>query len=603
MLQINELGWCITNTAIRIDKETRRPKTWKCNDECKPVSDNDKRVIDLLQLSFKEPVRKVRETLDNLDSHCPHGHYSDNYGKDLLGHPLPCCISECFSELRTVQAASVHIPEVRSFLRLLYTARLSNATIEAIDNELSLADYNSLLSRIDVDEDSLGDLFKKPDNYDSNHSILNQSDSLCNLESLLQVQYAGVTNNWLKEMNDDPEFACCSCERLHKRSGVTRVKLDSDKWKTEMWQTLLTYVKNCETDCNIDYYVCKYCLKELNHSKMPARCVLNELYTVPIPHELAGLDRLSCQLIQRAKAFQTIIRLGTYTGNVPKYNSLKACKGTMFFLPLPMNKTLDTLCDASNDPQLLPDPDMYIIVNGKPTKDNIVWQQLVNIEKIKSAFNKLKEINWLYKSVDNNSIDDVAKNVIEVCDSASSTMLEKITSDDIASFQAYTIRQLDQRVSITPDIDQYKMLNVQEDAIDSRQQHLDVMCFPVLFPNGNFGEHYPRKVKITSSEFMKSRLLNKDSRFRKDPQYVFYLLWQTELRQLSAGIYNLMRSGKHKHGLTVNQFLNGISSSCENVEANLSTIFMSVRGTKQYWFLRNSELKCMIREWGTPHCS
>ena len=77
-------------------------------------------------------------------------------------------------------------------------------------------------------------------------------------------------------------------------------------------------------------------------------------------------------------------------------------------------------------------------------------------------------------------------------------------------------------------------------------------------------------------------------------------MWQTELRQLSAGIYNLMRSGKHKHGLTVNQFLNGISSSCENVEANLSTIFMSVRGTKQYWFLRNSELKCMIREWGTP---
>ena len=156
-------------------------------------------------------------------------------------------------------------------------------------------------------------------------------------------------------------------------------------------------------------------------------------------------------------------------------------------------------------------------------------------------------------------------------------MLEKITSDDIASFQAYTIRQLDQGVSITPDIDEYKMLNVQEDAIDSRQQHLDVMCFPILFPNGNFGEHYPRKVKITSSEFMKSRLLNKDSRFRKDPQCVFYLLWQTELRQLSAAIYNLMRSGKHKHGLTVNQLLNGISSSCENVEANLSTIFMSVR--------------------------
>ena len=48
------------------------------------------------------------------------------------------------------------------------------------------------------------------------------------------------------------------------------------------------------------------------------------------------------------------------------------------------------------------------------------------------------------------------------------------------------------------------------------------------------------------------------------------------------------------------QFLNGVSSSCENVEANLSTVFNSVRGTKQYWYMRNSEIKCMIREWGSP---
>ena len=26
----------------------------------------------------------------------------------------------------------------------------------------------------------------------------------------------------------------------------------------------------------------------------------------------------------------------------------------------------------------------------------------------------------------------------------------------------------------------------------------------------------------------------------------------------------------------------------------------SVRGSKQYWFTRRSELRCMIREWGSP---
>ena len=74
-----------------------------------------------------------------------------------------------------------------------------------------------------------------------------------------------------------------------------------------------------------------------------------------------------------------------------------------------------------------------------------------------------------------------------------------------------------------------------EDPIDNRQQYLDVMCFPTLFPTGKFGEHHPRAVKLSHSEHIKSRLLNKDSRFRKEPQYVFYLLWQKEMRELSAG--------------------------------------------------------------------
>ena len=110
-------------------------------------------------------------------------------------------------------------------------------------------------------------------------------------------------------------------------------------------------------------------------------------------------------------------------------------------------------------------------------------------------------------------------------------MLEKATDDDIAGFQAFTIRNLD-KLSTASDTEQYKVLGVTEDPIDNRQQYLNVMCFPVLFPTGKFGEFHPRK-KISHCEYINSRLLNKDPRFRKDPQYVFYLLWQTELRELS----------------------------------------------------------------------
>ena len=149
------------------------------------------------------------------------------------------------------------------------------------------------------------------------------------------------------------------------------------------------------------------------------------------------------------------------------------------------------------------------------------------------------------------------------------------------------------------DTEQYKLLNVKEDPIDNRQQYLDVMCFPTLFPTGKFGEHHPRAVKLSHSEHIKSRLLNKDSRFRKEPQYVFYLLWQKEMRELSAGIYNLLKCARSQP-MTVSTLLNQVKTSDDALEANLCTMLQSVRGTKQYWFIRQSELRCMIREWGSP---
>ena len=113
---------------------------------------------------------------------------------------------------------------------------------------------------------------------------------------------------------------------------------------------------------------------------------------VPIPDELAKLDALSAQLIQLVKCYQTVVRLGTYTSKVPIYNSRKACNGTMFLLPLPLNKTLDTLHQVNLSGKrvtALPDPELYIIVNGKPTKNKIVWRSLVNIAHVNAAVWKL----------------------------------------------------------------------------------------------------------------------------------------------------------------------------------------------------------------------
>ena len=158
---------------------------------------------------------------------------------------------------------------------------------------------------------------------------------------------------------------------------------------------------------------------------------------------------------------------------------------------------------------------------------------------------------------------------------------------------------MNNKLNTDSDIEQYKLLHVEEEPLDNRQKFLDVMCFPTLFPDGKFGKYHPCSVKISHSEYIKSRLFNKDPRFRKEPRYIFYLLWQKEMREISAGVYNLLKSSK-SHSMTVGNLLDKVGANDEHLESNLSTMLQSVCGTKQYWYVRQSDLRCMVREYGSP---
>ena len=93
-----------------------------------------------------------------------------------------------------------------------------------------------------------------------------------------------------------------------------------------------------------------------------------------------------------------------------------------------------------------------------------MWRSLINVDNVKTAVQKLREINWLYSEVKEDSVDDVSKKVIN---NASSTMLNKATEHDISGFQAFTIRNLDNKLSTESDIEQYKLLSVRENPIDN----------------------------------------------------------------------------------------------------------------------------------------
>ena len=453
-MNIDECGRYRPECEVSEQEGDSIPRTWKCSSKCKPLTDKEIGVILDFKSGFGTDMKDVRKLLDKCDDDCPNTHYQKVVhfhdecpnseivhfnSVELKGHSLLCFTGdECKSKLRILRAASTHYAVLRSFLHAVYDAIRNHKRVAHLDAALHSGDFTYLMRACEID--SYESLLSNEVQSTHQLSVYELDSPLRkpNLEYELQTAHARIMALYDKDVHDYYKHPCCSCCMLFKRKSVSVVKFEHNLG-TAVWPALKKFLL-CEDSAaaSQSFFMCQYCIRKDN---MLPRCVLNGLKVVEVPNELAKLDCLNRQFIQRAKAYQTVVRLGTYTNKVPVYNSLKACKGNM---PLPMHKTMETLDDVEEAEVALSNPELYIIVNCKPTKDKVVWRSLVDVNDIKVALTKLKETNWLYQNVDDTSVDEVSKEVIEVVSKASSTMLEKATDDDVTGFQYYTIRNLSQ---------------------------------------------------------------------------------------------------------------------------------------------------------------
>ena len=98
--------------------------------------------------------------------------------------------------------------------------------------------------------------------------------------------------------------------------------------------------------------------------------------------------------------------------------------------------------------QILSNPELFIIVNSKSKSKKTICQSLMNVDQVQAALEKLRQINWLYANVDVSSLDEASLCIVERVSDTSSIMLEKVSVEDTASYQSYTIRRLDQQQSM-----------------------------------------------------------------------------------------------------------------------------------------------------------
>ena len=225
---------------------------------------------------------------------------------------------------------------------------------------------------------------------------------------------------------------------------------DSEKvsFENDAWLQLRAYVllKHDLHELDETHYVCQYCRTKLNSNTIPPRSTLNGLEVDDIPKELRSLNIFEQILIQKAKAFQTVIRLGPVKNKLPYSEKLKGIKGRVIYLPVPLQNNINVL------PSCLPNHELHILMNGVPTKNRIIWQDIVQVDKIHAAIEKLHEINPLYEDVKlpadqiNDYVYSGAEEIEAVNLNDPDAILQKITAntgDNI--YQHYSIHPIESK--------------------------------------------------------------------------------------------------------------------------------------------------------------
>ena len=106
------------------------------------------------------------------------------------------------------------------------------------------------------------------------------------------------------------------------------------------------------------------------------------------------------------------------------------------------------------------------------------------------------------------------------------------------------------------------------------EEDWDIKSWPALHPDGKYGLHYKRKVRLTDQQYFGQRILNQDKRFSKSPGYTFAAAAYIEQKQLTnkANI-SFMRGRKSvsKEGTTQYDLDDAF------------TTFEGVTNTPKYW--------------------
>lgn len=577
-------------------------KLWECNPTvCKLSQENIIGIVELFKNIVQIKSIEVQDFYLNIDC-CEHTECTVK-----AGHFSQCTYQlNCSSLLYPARLLSCHFPHLRTILRRIYEIRFICQNVRNVQNAMADGNYNHLVEAVKRLQECITTLTA---NSDKSHCELPDNNTSCSVSEEVIMQQHGKELRLVENLRDTYHTdSCAVCQQLRRdlvslKSIENRKGFDSNKME-QMVDLLYQQTTQFEAidDFTENTYICGYCSEKLRSNKDVARNVFNCLTVEPTPQCIQELNLFERALIKLTMSCLTVVRLGQITNkNRPNSELTSALKGRIAYLPVDLSANAKFVPDS-----LFNTDSVIVLVSGQPTKRNIVWTCVVDLKNVHTALMWLRENNLLYKDVPcytTEQLHDIIQQKINQQQTSTENDTGLLKRLDQASkshlHENFSVQPLssDYPADVLADYQMSRITCPSENIFDS---NLDLRAYPELFPTGKFGmRDVCRTVRITNSDYIKSRLLNKNPKFRLHIDYIFHLFYLQEICAMNHSVGRMLRTVTGNR-LSAKALHERLKNRDGKLQTKLFSMMANIRGSRQYFSKLAMDVKWMISQLGPP---
>ena len=183
-------------------------------------------------------------------------------------------------------------------------------------------------------------------------------------------------------------------------------------------------------------------------------------------------------------------------------------------------------------------------------------------------------------------------------------MLEEMTSDDLKNMlEEYTVTGMGQSyLDDSPELmdDMYRLLRLDDEAVEFEDNNLDLLAFPEIFSWGTGGKRTEKEDKAMPLQYEKTRLLSANASSRRHLGYLFHLSGECERRKIRQSVFATIKNTPGLGALNAGSVLAKIRSKDPKLLTRMRSVLRLVPNTKAYWASQRAKLKAQIQKFGPP---